>query len=79
MAWKSKPKLRQRAPLTFGCTRASRRRTDGPAPLPAGGWSAQQAQPCYRPALIRDGSELGFLTDLERGQTLRIVPEVETA
>lgn len=30
-------------------------------------------------ALIRDGCELAFLTDLERGQTLRIVPELEVA
>ena len=27
-------------------------------------------------ALIRDGSELAFLTDLARGHTLRVVPEV---
>ena len=26
-------------------------------------------------ALVRDGCELAFLTDLERGETLRIVPE----
>ena len=30
-------------------------------------------------ALVRDGCGLAFLTDLARGHTLRIVPELETA
>ena len=30
-------------------------------------------------ALVRDGCELAFLTDLERGHTLRIVPDLEGA